>query len=171
MHGCLHFCWSLTFCTAVSSSGRIHFVDWVIFRCSTEALLLWSMWWVWLSHRVPGSLCEHDPDVLLCNGKKIISWCDVFLLWCCLSGSSCSQGVNEAVKSSQMILVESAECDLEGNLQGSVVVFILREICVRSPAGSVVMTHRQRSKKSEVKRYETVMSLEINCNIWNAFVI
>lgn len=82
-----------------------------------------------------------------------------------MSGSSRSQGVNEAVKSSQMILVESAECDSEGNLQGSVVVFILREICVRSPAGSVVMTHRQRSKKSEVKRDETVMSLEMNCNI------
>lgn len=103
MHGCLHSCWSSTFCTVVSSSGRIH----VCSECNIQmehwdAFIVKHVVRVWLSHHVPetGSLCEHDPNVLLCN-RKNGSWASLFLWrfspWYCLCGCSCLQGLGEAV--------------------------------------------------------------------------
>lgn len=134
MHGCLHSCWSSTVCTVVSSSGRIH----VCSECNIQmehwdAFIVKHVVRVWLSHHVreTGSLCEHDPNVLLCNrenGRRASLFLWRFSSWCCLCGRSCSQGVGEAVKpftrrltfsdqivfTLRVIYVEASRVDEEG---------------------------------------------------------
>lgn len=107
MHGCLRFCRSSTFCTVVSSSGRIRciFLS-VIFRCFhreacgesvTEPPCSWNRLTVWAWPECSVVYWEN-----LC--WPLILW--RFLSWCCLRGGGCSRTVSEAVKSSQMIHVE-----------------------------------------------------------------
>lgn len=167
----------------------------VIFRCSTEVLLLWSMWWEcdWATMYDKQAHCVSMTWMFCCVTEKNRCWPSLFfwrlLLWCCLCGHG-HRGVNEAVRSSPMTLVESVECNQKVNLQGSAIVFMWREICAEPSRVSeeemmiqscscdslllswtqvAVMKHRQRINKSEVKRDETVTSM--NCNMWNVFVL
>jgi len=87
----------------------------------------------WLSHQVPGSLCERDPNALLCHGEITadrLSLVKMFVMMLFVWKQWLS-GVNEAVESPQMILVEfsevkhlcgsvHAEGDLCGALEGEV---------------------------------------------------
>lgn len=117
------------FAQLCAHQGECIFVLSVMFRCSTEMLFtVKHVVRVWLSHHVreTGSLCEHDPNVLLCNGEVSADLRSPFLwwfsLWCCLCGRSSSLGVSEAVKSSQ---ISHVEFNQEVNPQW----FVMRSLC------------------------------------------
>lgn len=56
---------------------------------------------VWLSHRVreTGSLCEHESNVLLCNGKIAADLLSLLIVWCCM----CWRGRSGREWSSQIL--------------------------------------------------------------------